>query len=733
MPSTRSFVELEGDNEQYDELYEDWYSHTNDSSSSLPLILATPSLAYMVIKRQTYPHWEKDALKDEVIVRVGGRHDEPDADSKSNISVDRTPTASRIRVIDSAVLPAQSTEEEASNSNLNVRRAPSPEIISAHGSRPFVPSPNQSSLFVSFTPPHLPPATHLPPLDPRAQQLLGKSNSEARHQQQEQRVLSTFSFSRLQTMVADSATRERSSVLNHLAGLHNQVQGSPQSPSLWRLPLEGEAEEKPNSLKSGTSDDGIDEVESATVSTNPTEDDSDALTDNGWSLEKDERLANIEHTFDDSFIPDCHSSTFSSSGIDEKSCSHVSSSSKHGFGFASGSQCTCGHKKHYVRPLQGDDAIGADSVSDNGDDGRDLSFYFRSESRHGSNNVNSETPSDHDHIHTHHPREFTDTNIAMEDYARSERSTRANANSSNSSVFGVVPDSRTSSEMYLSPNFADSDHVHDYFGGGMVIYSAPDSDDGEGRENLDETIENERDANDNNHRVYFPTGDVQAKSSPTPFSTLRRLVTTTRRRVSSVGGAAFGFASASRKQSQSQSTRPTTQRSAASAKEELEKSERPRHDTTATSSSARKRNVLVKRGRSSTVRPLGFRHSTFRSRPLAVPKETKNQRPGHPETRRTSGRFSFIRRLSHLSGTSNSSLKSAEQQATEPPKSAGKPGAATALQSGLLTSQSQEEKRPRTRAQLESGAAVLFRRFSLASPRTPGSFRRRRDSNAGGS
>ncbi|KAL5520396.1 hypothetical protein ACEPAG_9620 [Sanghuangporus baumii] len=727
MPPTRSFVELEGDNEQYDELYEDWYSHTDDSSSSLPLILATPSLAYTVIKRQTYPHWEKDPLKDEVIVRFGGTHDEPDTDSKSNISVDRTPSASRIRVTDSAALPTQDTEEEASNSSLNVRRATTPAIISAHGSQFYAPSPNQSNLFASFTPPHLPPATQFPPLDPRAQQLLGKSNSEARHQQRERGVLPTFSFSRLQTMVADSATRERSSILSHLAGLHNQVQGPPQSPSLWRLPLEDEAEEKPDSLKSERSNDDIGEVESMTMSAKASEDDLDVLTDNGWSLKKDEQFADIEHVFDDSFIPDCHSSTFSSSGIDEVSHGDVSNASIHGFGFASGSEHTCGHKKHYVRSLQRHNDDDAEDVSDNDDDGRDFSFYFRSESRHGSNNVNRETPSDHDHIHAHYPREFTDTNIAMEDYAGSERSTRANANSSNSSVFGLVPDSRTSSEIYLSPNFPDSDHVHDYFGGGVVIYSAPDSD---GGENLDETIENERDANNNNHRVYFPTEDAQAKSFSTPFSTLRRLVSTTRRRVSSVGGAAFGFASAGRKQSQSRSTRPTTQRAAPSAKEELEKSERPRKDTTATSSSARKRNVLVKRGRSSTVRPLGFRHSTFRSRPLAIPKETKNQEPGHPETRRTGGRLSFVRRLSHLTGTS---LKPAEQQATELSKSAGKPEAATAPQSSLPTLQTQEEQRPRTRAQLDSGATVLFRRFSLASPRTPGSFRRRRDTNAGGS
>ncbi|OCB85969.1 hypothetical protein A7U60_g6863 [Sanghuangporus baumii] len=729
MSSTRSSVELEGGNEQYDELYEDWYTHTDDSSSSLPLIFATPPLAYMVIKRQTYPHWEKDALKDEVIVRVGGRHDEPDADSKSNISVDRTLTASRVRVTDSAALPTQSTEGEASNSNPNVRRAPSPAITSAHSSQLYAPSPNQSSLFASFAPPHFPPATQFPPLDPRAQKLLEKSSSEVRHQQREQGVIPTFSFSRLQTMVADSATRERSSVLSHLAGLHNQVQGSPQSPSLWRLPFEGEAEEKPDSLKSGRSVDDIGEVESTSVYTKASEDDSDALTDNRWPPKKDERFADIGHTFDDSFIPDCHSSTFSSSGIDEKSRRDASNSSIHSFGFASGSKRTCGHKKHYVRPLQGHDD--ADSGSENDDDGRDLSFFFRSESRHGSSSINRETPSDHDHIHTHHPREFTDTNVAMEDYAGSERSTRANANASNSSVFGLVPDSRTSSEMYLSPNFLDSDHVHDYFGGGVVIYSAPDSDGGEGRENLDETIEDERDVSKNNHRVYFPTGDGQAKSSRTPFSALQRLVTTTRRRVSNAGGAALGFGSVSRKQSQSQSTRPITQRSAPSAKEELEKSERPQKDTTAMSGNARKRNVLMKRGRSSTVRPLGFRHTTFRSRPLAVLKETKNQEPGHLETRRTSGRFSFIRRLSHLAGASNSSPKSAEQWATEAPKSSGKPEAATAPQLSLPTLQTQEEKRPR--AQLDSGAAVLFRRFSLASPRTPGSFRGRRDTNPGDS
>ena len=123
MSTTRSIAESEGDYDAYDELYEDWYLHTdNDSSSSLPLLSTSRNLAYIMIKRQTYPHWEKDALKDHVVARLRrSRNEQRKDDSKSNSNasinsdVDHT---SRIRVPDSAALSAQSAEREANNNLL---------------------------------------------------------------------------------------------------------------------------------------------------------------------------------------------------------------------------------------------------------------------------------------------------------------------------------------------------------------------------------------------------------------------------------------------------------------------------------------------------------------------------------------------------------------------------------------------------------------------------------------
>ncbi|EJD04988.1 uncharacterized protein FOMMEDRAFT_145658 [Fomitiporia mediterranea MF3/22] len=626
-------VETDGKCGRYDELSEDWFSDNESICSSVSDASTLPS--HVVVKRQSYPHWEEGVLKDEVVLQTHGRQDEKlcqQHELKSNgpESVPRSHTYAT----ESSSLSAPITGERIN-----------PQLYGQ--------SPNDPSPFTSSVPPHLPPATQFPPLDPRAELL--KPTRETRE-------ITTFSFARLQMLVDDSA--ERKSTLSILAGVHNQVQGPLRNPSLWSLPS-----------GSGPNDNGANGTRAFTPSSQSVEDVRDDLTVDNWPIMKDEQLTalrSIELAFGDSFSPGA-SSASSNSG--NKTPDHNSNVNGTNEGVIQQRfDCTCGHSKHYVRPFVDDD-----------DDGDRGTTWTCSELGGEEDNTDDYGNRVRDII-----RE--DTVSAIESYAASESSRRANASSAS---LNSTSNSRTSSEFYLSPNFPDSDHANNYFPEATPVL---------GNGQREDSTDEERDI----HRVHFPAQSFRTPSN----SGFRNFLDAARRRMSSISGTSRP---AGGKKSSQRERRKTLATST-----ELETHNHMTVDGLPAGSNGDTPRFFADLGRSRTLRPLDVTASTCKSEvPLVEDSSGSEQRSqalvsstrGNGE--RSRNKRNFWRRFSLQLGHNSKDDENSEATPSSdvPPVSLQtSPPSGSDVRSPSLP----EETRPRA-----SSGSVLFRSFRLAGPRSP--------------
>ncbi|KAH8114853.1 hypothetical protein DFH11DRAFT_129947 [Phellopilus nigrolimitatus] len=600
-----------------------------------PVSSFSSSSTWRRLKRKPYSHWDDRLLKNDVVVQV--RNGE-------NISAKPKETP-RFHI---SALSARSSR-------------PSPQNTTS--SHAYIDNlfPRQPFAFTSFSLPHLPPATYFPPFAHYV-----RLNPEAKDHP---------ALSPLLEMVTSSGGL---STILCLARPHKPLQ----SPTFWKSRSEANAHDSIDELRYDVAKEDADEVHSFFTVVGVSEKDKGDAVSNAeqWpEIGGTQYVAGpVEMAFEDSFIGPFPAS-FSNSSDAQQKITHTSP--------LINSECTCGHRRHFVRTLSSADAT---------QEGPD------SDEEHDAGYETCDEYGDCDEYPFRNDGEHAVFDDALSEQGEYGTPMRAVANLSSVSL-GLTLDSRTSSAMYLSPNFIRSDSEHDIspfpvhssapasIPSSYPRYEIAPSPAHSSASLLSPRSKSRSTASEpsDGHRGYFPTTAPLPLRSP---SKLHRFLGATRKRIASFNRAGREQTRHMRRASLSDIVEPCDEQTAGTTPHEsvfpsaARNVARSRHgkrkgrgreersrEGRGRERRDRKKRVRSGRGRSTTPRPLPRFSSTSALLSLDTirPQErtqaefesgrnAESVQPTSPEKTR----FSFMRRLSMQFGRSNGGKKAATAPAS---------------------------------------------------------------------